>query len=223
MRHLLSYLLLLLPIFPLLTTSTLHAQGYAMYTQPPGLTPQPVPTSPSWPYYPFFANSGGGWPSYAASLSAFSGATSPSDIACLRGSDSGVIRVSQLTISGTQTVTGTATVSTVLRTTPNTGGTLGTAPTITRLDPTADPAPIGSIVTYTANPTLGTGIALVSRTLGLSALAGTPAGAVTMDWMRQGKPPTLRSSQQSFCINFGSTSLLGNSVNIALEWTEGLQ
>lgn len=202
----------------LLSSSACFGQAI-IFTQPSSTSPQPVPTSPDSPYYPQFSSVAGRDPGYAGSVVQGTVASSPTDAVCLLGSATKVVRVTQIRISGDLTVALVATAGLNFYSTADTGGTSG-AVTVTPFDQ-SDVAAGASLLLYSANPTAGTLAGVLKDDLiSFGALSGSAANVVSYDFIRQGKPPTLRGATESLCLNLGGVALSGMKLNASFEWTE---
>lgn len=142
------------------------------------------------------------------------------DTLVLTGSASKTIRVTRIEISGTATATTEIMCQAVKRTTADTGGTTGTAPTVVLLD-SSDPAPSATIALYTVAPTPGTGAAVRSRALFVDVSAATTVGdAISWEFGNGPKRAiVLRGTSQQCSIFFGS-SPAGGVFQLSIEWTE---
>lgn len=102
------------------------------------------------------------------------------------------------------------TVSLIVRSTADSGGTLGTVPTAVSMDPN-DVAATATLAVYTAAPTAGTSVGLI----GLLTLASTDT------WVRpfgmvNSKPLILSAAAQGLAINVSGAA----TITVNLEWTE---
>lgn len=153
-------------------------------------------------------------------------AASATDIACLTGSATKIVRVQSVTIAGT----GTATAFPVLLTknlTADTGGTLATStalPVPFRFDSTS-PAPSATTQAWTANPTItGTAGILDSGLLGIAATTVTVNNQIVFDYFSRitSMAPILRGIAQQLCVNLNATSPTA-LLTISFRWTEAPQ
>lgn len=162
-------------------------------------------------------------PSYSYQAADVSPAATATDLVCLVGSATKIVRVNRVQI------TADATNSTVLdfymfkRTAANTGGT-ATQPAITKLD-SSDRAATAVINLYSANPSaLGAGTILAGDHYHIPAANGSSYSSPP--WVedfgnRNAKPLMLRSASESLCVGLnGQTIPAGASVYVRMEWTE---
>lgn len=166
---------------------------------------------------------------YGATSVALIPASSATDIACLTGSATRVIRLQRAMISGSGTA---ISVPVLLRknASANSGGTLATStalPVPYRLD-SNNAAPTATTSAWTANPTVNDttpgildngNLGLVATTVG----AGVQPGLVFNYSDRNfSQAPTLRGIAQQLCINLTATSPTA-LLNITFRWTEAAQ
>jgi hypothetical protein len=145
-------------------------------------------------------------------------ATAATDWLVLTGSASKTVRVTNITLCGTATAAATNDVLFVKRSTADTGGTTGTAPTIVPLQGETASA---AIAIYTANPTLGTAVGNVDGSK-LNLGAAGAAGCASYDFgTRSTEAVVLSGTAQQLAINWNGASLpAGASVDARIEWTE---
>ena len=157
---------------------------------------------------------------YSASVSNLVAmATAPTDIFTLTGSATKTIRVTRVTITGTQTTASQITIILLKRLTANTAGT-STAQTAVSHDSNAAAA-TGAVLAYTANPTTGTLIGnLRSRKVFVGAVTGNSDEYITEFGTRNCQAVVLRGTGQVFAINLNAATIAGSSFNIGIEWTE---
>lgn len=170
--------------------------------------------------------------SFAASGFGIVPAASATDVACITGSATRVVRVQSIRLSGTAGTLVSLPVVLNKHTVANTGGT----PAVT----TALPVPVsldtGTATTasatatttaYTANPTVDASAlqvdALVTSFNTTSALVnGTQA---FFDYKERNfvQAPTLRGVAQQLCVNLGGISVTSGLLGISFVWTEAPQ
>lgn len=170
-------------------------------------------------------------PTYHAVSVALAIGTAPTDVACITGSASKVIRLKKARISGTA---GTAiNINTFLtkHTIANTGGTPATGTAL----PTALPndtqfaAASATLQAYTANPTVDVSAVVVNAGTLFMPVTTTASSqsALVFDWSTGGialAPPTLRGIAQQYCVNLnGVTAPSSGVMNIEWVWTEATQ
>lgn len=167
-------------------------------------------------------------PTYHATGVAIAIGTAPTDVACITGSATKVIRLKKVRLSGTA---GTAiNINTFLtkHTIANTGGTPATGTAL----PTASPndstfaAASATLQAYTANPTVDASAIVVNGAtlfLPVTTTAGNSTGVI-FDWSTGGiaiSPPVLRGIAQQYCVNFnGVTAPSSGVLNVEWVWTE---
>ena len=146
-------------------------------------------------------------------------AASATDIACISGSATKLITVTNATFSGTTTLGTSATYTILKRSTANTGGT-STTPAPASHDST-NPAPTAVVRAYTANPTTGSLVGnLRSMTVPLLALGGAQSATQLTFNTLFGQGIILRGTAESLCFNQGGTTVAGNNINIDFQWSE---
>lgn len=157
-------------------------------------------------------------------------ASTATDVFCLTGSASKVIRVQRLRLSGSAGTLVNVPVTVLKRASANSGGTLATTtalPVAYPLDST-NVAATATLSAWTANPTLNDsspGI-LAAATLGLSTTGTTLSGTgVLFDWESRNfmQAVTLRGVAQQMCVNLNAVSVSSGVVNINVAWTEAAQ
>jgi len=164
----------------------------------------------------------GGKNSYRAGATGYAGYGSPTDIFCLRGSDSKVVRVRSIYIAAHANSATQVDLLLLKRLTANTGGTTSTITSVA-LD-SLDPAASGALVSYTTSPTtLGTPTGnLAVPQLVFSTNSGGAGYPVNLDFgTHGGKSVVLRGAAQSLCANFNGAALPASAgINIEMSWTE---
>lgn len=165
-------------------------------------------------------------PSYAATGVGVVAAAAATDVACLTGSATRVIRVQQIRIGGTATTAISVPVLLMKRATADTGGTAATGtalPVPYSLDSTMAAA-TATTIAYTANPTVNDASPGIvdSAELSLPLIATGSASAVNFDYQPRNyvEAITLRGVAQQLCVNLNATSPAGNLLNVTFRWTE---
>lgn len=166
-----------------------------------------------------------GWKAtYSASITALAMANTPTDVFTITGSSTKTIRVTRIYLTGIQTTGNTSSILLIRRSTANSAGT-STTPTIVQND-TNDAAATAVVRAYTVNPTLGTTVGTMA-TYAMYIPAAQPANAnspfIAPDLFAAVRPAeaiVLRGTTQVLAVNFNSTTVTGNSMNIFIEWTE---
>jgi hypothetical protein len=159
-------------------------------------------------------------PTYSYQSATLTPVATATDVVTLTGSASKTIRVTKVCASGIATAASVYDIFLIKRTTADTGGT-STTPTPVQHD-SNDAAASGTINLYTANPTLGTGIAVRGSHM-ILANASTPAWQVTPTCWQFGdsadEKVALRGVAQQFAINHGGAAVpTGASVMYTIEW-----
>lgn len=157
-------------------------------------------------------------------------AASATDIACITGSATRVVRVQRIRVSGTAGTLINVPVVITKHASANTGGTAATS-TALPVPYAADSqnaAASATTTAYTANPTIvdsAPGIVTAAQ-LVLTA-TGTLAGntGVVFDFgdLNFAQKPIIRGVAQQICVNLNATSPSSGLVNVAFYWTEAAQ
>jgi len=159
---------------------------------------------------------------YSATSGAFTPPATPTDMSCIFGSASKTIRVLSCVVSGTQTTAGINMFFLVKRSTANTGGTSSTL-TQVPLDANSAAGTATNVLSYTANPTLGSTVGNVrAERILCPALASVvaPVGIDLLGFSQNSlidQPVTLRGSTQGLCVNFNGAALPAG-LSMAVEW-----
>lgn len=168
-------------------------------------------------------------PTYHAVGVAIAVGTAPTDVACITGSATKVIRLKKVRLSGTAGTAINISVFLTKHVVADTGGTpaTGTAlPTAYPMDST-NPTVSATLQAWTANPTVADAASTVinSATLFLP-VTSTASGAspVIFDWASGGvalEGPILRGIAQQVCVNLnGVTAPSSGLLNVQWVWTE---
>lgn len=149
----------------------------------------------------------------------------PTDLIQLLGSNSKIIRLSHMQIAADANAAGILAFYLYKRTTPNTGGVVATINSISH--DVEDGNASAVLQNYTTLPTpLGTGQIFRASSLALPAATSTGYPFFPLVWdfgIRNGKMPTLRSANESICLNLGGQAVpAGLALWVDLEWTEDL-
>lgn len=165
-------------------------------------------------------------PTYGATGIGIVPASSATDVACITGSATTVVRVQQIRISGTAGTLVSLPVVITKHATANTGGTaaLTTAlPTPYKFD-TQNPTNGASTTAYTANPTIADSapgiIDAGVLTLNVTTVAG--GAPVTFSWTTRAynEAPVLRGVAQQVCVNLNGITVTSGLLAISFMWTE---
>lgn len=164
--------------------------------------------------------------SYSAVATGLAPAASATDVACIAGSATKTIKLTQITVSGTAGTLVTLPVFLAKRATADTGGTPATGnalPVGSKLD-SNNAAASATLVAYTANPTINDSSPLLigagTVTLPVTS-AGTTNSRLVFQWgSRPAQAPTLRGAAQQICVNLSGISVSSGLLNIDFEFTE---
>lgn len=156
---------------------------------------------------------------YLASIVGLVPPATPTDIFTITGSATTTVRITRIFLTGTQTTAAQRDILLIKRSTANTAGT-STAPTRIPLDAN-DAAATATVLAYTANPTLGTGIGtLYSRKMQISTVSLLGDTLELAFGAESGKCVVLRGIAQVLAVNLNSVTSAGNLFNVTVEWTE---
>lgn len=165
--------------------------------------------------------------SYAATGIGIVPAAAATDIACITGSATRIVRLQSIRVTGTGTAI-TVPVVITKHAVANTGGTAAVStdlPVPFPLDST-DAAASATTTAYTANPTITAGAGVTDiQFLGLAATTATATNAgVTFDYSGRNysEALTLRGVAQQVCVNLNGTSPTA-SLAVSFRWTEAAQ
>lgn len=156
-------------------------------------------------------------------------AASATDIACITGSATKVIRVQAIRVSGTAGTLITVPVVITKHLVANTGGTAAATtalPVPAKID-SGDATATATTTAYTANPTIDAGV----TTLDVGHLSLNVTNALVtsqpllFDWSnaRYSEGPTLRGIAQQVCVNINATSPSSGLMAVSFRWTEQAQ
>lgn len=168
-------------------------------------------------------------PTYAATGVGIVPAASATDIACITGSATRVLRIQSVRVSGSGTA---ISVPVLLRknASADTGGTPATStalPVAYALD-SANPTSTATLIAYTANPTIPDSAPGILSNANLGLVATTVGAAVQpyvlFDFAERtfSEAPTLRGIAQQICVNLNATSPTA-LLNVTFRWTEAPQ
>lgn len=167
---------------------------------------------------------------YAATSVGLATASSATDVFCLTGSATKVVRVQRLRVSGSAGTLVNVPITLTKHASANTGGTAATStalPVAYALDST-NPTATASVTAWTANPTIpDTSPGIIAAGIGVFVTTGTTAGngGLLFDWESRNfmEAVTLRGVAQQFCVNFNATTVSSGVININVAWTEAAQ
>jgi hypothetical protein len=158
---------------------------------------------------------------YSAVALNFAPPTTPTDIFTISGSDSKIVYVNRIVITGTQNYGAFRDILFIKRSTKNTGG----AFTILKSIPydSISPNATAEVRAYTANPILGTAIGTIFAAKVFipsnNALASQNDKYINFG-INNGKPIILRGTSELLAVNLNSITSPGNLISISIEWTE---
>ena len=158
---------------------------------------------------------------YSASVVGLATALTATDIFTITGSATKTIRVSRIVVNGVQTTAAQVNVLVIKRSTANSAGT-STASTAVPYD-SANAAATATVLSYTANPTLGTAVGTVSARRAFIPGAATASDAQGLEIISGDvgqQMMTLRGIAQVIAVNLNATTVAGSAFNITVEWTE---
>jgi hypothetical protein len=145
--------------------------------------------------------------------------TSATDIFTITGSGTKTIRIHKIIVSATRTVSGNIDLLLIKRSTANTGGT-SSAATIVPFDST-NVAATAIVNSYTANPTLGTTVGIISnRKVFLNTVTTGITDYCVYEFGNLNQCVVLRGTSQVLAINLNATTITGSSFNISIEFIE---
>ena len=169
---------------------------------------------------------------YSAAFVGLVPVASATDVICLAGSSTKVVKLTSIRLSGTAGTLVTLPITLLRRTSVDTGGTAASttanpANTIAKRDtnsPTASAVPIS----YTANPTIvdSSPTYIDSQSLTLNVTGTTAAAVVPLifdfgkDNANLNAPVVLRGTAAQVCLNFNAVSVSSGVLNGSLTWTE---
>lgn len=163
---------------------------------------------------------------YAATSIGLVPAASATDIACITGSATRVVRVLSVRISGSAGTLVSLPVVITKHASANTGGTAATTtalPVPYKFD-TNDATATATTTAYTANPTIvdaapgliDAGIVTFNVT---TTTGGTPFNFTYLTHIYN-EPPTLRGVAQQVCVNLNGISISSGLLAVSFLWTE---
>ncbi len=205
------FLLSLGLLFGLLGTAQAQTQcGGVNFTPSPGVSCLLEPTAPT----------------YAAAGYGIIPAASATDVACITGSATKVIRVQTVRVSGTAGTLVTLPVLLTRHTVANTGGTpaVTTALPVPFVLDSTNPAATATTTAYTANPTVDSTANIIDvQTVSFnvtSALVNPSFALFDYKERNFAQAPILRGVAQQVCVNFGAISVSSGLVAVSFYWTE---
>lgn len=164
--------------------------------------------------------------SYSANAVGLVTASSATDVACLIGSATRTIHVTEVSVSGTGSTAVNVPVQVLKRASLNTGGATAASAALPVAYPywSSNTAATAVPTAWTSNPTIvDSAPGVMSVALVGFPLTTTGAGGVTrFPFGTRGGvgQPTLLGATQALCVNFTSNSVAAASINVGFEWTE---
>jgi hypothetical protein len=158
---------------------------------------------------------------YRAAATAITPAALATDILTVTGSATKTINITRIDLDGVQTTAGQAVILLIKRSTADTGGT-STAVNKVPLD-SLSAASTATVLSYTANPAVGTAIGTLASTRMFLPGATTASDAQGMSMTYGelgGQQLSLRGTNQVLAVNLNGTTLTGGSINVNIEYTE---
>lgn len=167
---------------------------------------------------------------YSATFFGLVPVATATDLFCITGSASKLIRLQNVKLSGSGTAISLP-VTVLRRASADTGGTAATttanpANTISLRD-TTQVVSTATLISYTVNPTIvdTSPTYIDSAQFSLAAAASGPTNSpLFFDWSRDVENllqvPTLRGAAQQICVNLNSTTITSGLLTGSLTWTE---
>lgn len=159
---------------------------------------------------------------YSAAILGLAPAASATDVFTLAGSASKTVRVTRVSVSGTQTTAGEVDIQLLKRSAADTGGT-STAPAAVPHD-SADAAATAVVAAYTVNPAaLGTLVGPLRTRKAQIGAAATVTDQPETEWLfgdRPSRAVVLRGVDEQVAVNLNAATIAGGSLDISIEWTE---
>lgn len=168
-------------------------------------------------------------PTYMATSIGLVPASSATDIACITGNATSIVRLQQIRVSGSAGTLVSLPVVITKHASANTGGTAATStalPVPYRLD-SLNPAPLATTTAYTANPTIAdsTPGIIDAGTMTLNVTTTTGGAPLAFSWTTRAynEAPVLRGVAQQVCVNLNSVSVSSGVLSVSFLWTEQSQ
>lgn len=168
-------------------------------------------------------------PTYAATSIGLVPASGATDVACLTGSATTVVRLQGVRVSGTAGTLVSLPVVITKHASANTGGTLATStalPVPYKYD-TQNPAPTATTAAWTVSPTIADSTPGILDagivTLNVTTAAGGAPNNFTWFTRAYNEPPVLRGVAQQVCVNLNGVSVSSGLLAISFFWTEQSQ
>lgn len=158
---------------------------------------------------------------YSAAIVGLAVAAAATDIFTLTGSATKTIKIRKVTVSATRTADAKTDLVMLVRSTANSGGT-STAPTRVPHD-SLNAAATGTVLAYTANPTLGALVGIIrarKQYIPVAASSTLESETVYVFGEETNQAIILRGVSQVFSINLNGQTITGPSFDISITWTE---
>lgn len=157
-------------------------------------------------------------------------AASATDVACITGSASKIVRVQYIRVSGSSGTLVNVPVTITKHVSANTGGTPAATtalPVPYTLD-TLNPAVSATTISWTANPTIvDAAPGIIDNDILAFVTTGTTStnAAVIFDYTARNfnEAPTLRGITQQLCVNLNAITVTTGLLNVTFRWTEATQ
>lgn len=161
----------------------------------------------------------GGRPSYSAGILGMTLAANTTDVFCLQGSNTRLVKVKRIDITGIAGApSATVGVQIVKRSTANTGGT-ATNPTVVAHD-SQNAAATAVAYAYTANPTTGALVGVLDPFYMTASAPNTQnSERVKLYGTEEMQSIRLRGTSEWICVNMAGVGYVG-SISIGIDWTE---
>lgn len=164
---------------------------------------------------------------YSATVNGMAPAASATDIACLGGSSTKTVKVTQVVVSGTAATLATVPVSLRFNTSLDSAGTsvTGSVYPVAYKHQSSQAAPTAIPSAWTTNPTINDSAPGVLGAMVLTVPISTSTVAASRAvWAFGGrggaKAPVLSGTAQQLCVNLGSTTISSGVIYVSFEWTE---
>lgn len=203
----------------LLVPTSADAQTVGTYTEQNGAVKNQIGVVVS-------ATAGALQPTYSISATSYAAYATPTDMLCVTGSATRVVRIISMTLQGSATAATKVTISYVKRSTANTGGTSSSL-TPVPLDST-NAAPTATNALYSVAPTTGTALGFVNMIDNIfTTSTQTPGATSTLNTSTMlsdfRQPVVLRGVAESLCVNFaGAAWPAGGVATVIATWTESI-
>jgi hypothetical protein len=157
---------------------------------------------------------------YSATMVAVAAAANATDIFTITGSGTKLVRILRFGVSGIATAVGTQQVNLIKRSTADTAGTSAAVAAVAH--DSANAAATATVLSYTANPTLGTTVGTI-RSAALALGAAAAVGSGEKEWRFSevnDQSIVLRGTGQVLALNLNAAILAGATLTAWVEWTE---